>query len=198
MNIKLYSAKGCPFARRTRVVLHEKGIDFETREVDFRNKSDEFLEASPNGKVPVVVVDGDSLYESNIVNQYLDEVHEEPKLMPGDPKARAYARIWMARANDDFYPQVFVSSMGRTRGFPEERISEAQEKLKATLSRLEGGLEGREYLADSFSLADIAHAGNFVRLHELEQNGTVYLTDYPNVASWMERIEVRESFEAAG
>ena len=198
MNIKLYSAKGCPFARRTRVVLHEKDIDFETREVDFRNKSDEFLEASPNGKVPVVVVDGDSLYESNIVNQYLDEVHEEPKLMPGDPKARAYARIWMARANDDFYPQVFVSSMGRTRGFPEERISEAQEKLKATLSRLEEGLEGREYLADSFSLADIAHAGNFVRLHELEQNGTVYLTDYPNVASWMERIEARESFEAAG
>ena len=198
MNIKLYSAKGCPFARRTRVVLHEKDIDFETREVDFRNKSNEFLEASPNGKVPVVVVDGDSLYESNIVNQYLDEVHEEPRLMPGDPKARAYARIWMARANDDFYPQVFVSSMGRTRGFPEERISEAQEKLKATLSRLEEGLEGREYLADSFSLADIAHAGNIVRLHELEQNGTVYLTDYPNVASWMERIEARESFEAAG
>jgi glutathione S-transferase len=198
VNIKLYSAKGCPFARRTRMVLHEKGIDFETREVDFRNKSDEFLEASPTGKVPVVVVNGDSLYESNIVNQYLDEVHEEPRLMPGDPKARAYARIWMARADEDFYPQVFVSSMGRTRGFPEERISEAQEKLKATLSRLEGGLEGGEYLADGFSLADIAHAGNFVRLHELEQNGTIPLPDYPNVASWMERIEAHESFEAAG
>jgi glutathione S-transferase len=198
VNIKLYSAKGCPFARRTRVVLHEKGIDFETREVDFRNKSDEFLAASPTGKVPVVVVDGDSLYESNIVNQYLDEVHEEPRLMPTDPKARAYARIWMARADDDFYPQVFVSSMGRKRGFSEERISEAQEKLKATLSRLEEGLEGNEYLANSFSLADIAHAGNFVRLHELEQNGTISLADYPNVASWMERIEAHESFEAAG
>jgi glutathione S-transferase len=198
VNIKLYSAKGCPFARRTRVVLHEKGINFETREVDFRNKSEEFLEASPTGKVPVAVVDGDSLYESNIVNQYLDEVHEEPRLMPGDPKARAYARIWMARADDDFYPQVFVSSMGPERGFSEERISEAQEKLKATLSRLEEGLEGREYLADSFSLADIAHAGNFVRLQELEQNGTISLADYPNVASWMERIEARKSFEAAG
>ena len=132
MNIKLYSAKGCPFARRTRVVLHEKGIDFEASEVDFRNKGDEFLEASPTGKVPVVVVDGDSLYESNIVNQYLDEVHEEPRLMPGDPKARAYARIWMARADDDFYPQVFVSSMGRERGFSEERISETLEKPAAT------------------------------------------------------------------
>ena len=198
MIVKLYSAKGCPFARRTRLVLHEKGTEFEAHEVDFRNKSEEFLEASPTGKVPVVVADGHSLYESNIVNQYLDEVYEEPKLMPGDPKARAYARIWMARADDDFYPQVFVSSMGRERGFPQELISEAKEKLKVTLSRLEDSLKGSEYLADDFSLADIAHAGNFVRLHELEENGTVSLADYPNVASWMARIEARESFKAAG
>jgi glutathione S-transferase len=197
VNIKLYSAKGCPFARRTRVVLHEKGIDFEASEVDFRNKSEEFLQASPTGKVPVIVVDEDSLYESNIVNQFLDEVHEEPRLMPEDPKARAYARIWMARADDDFYPQVFVSSMGRERGFSEERVSEALEKLKATLSRLEERLEAREYLADGFSLADVAHAGNFVRLRELEENGTISLPDYPNVALWMGRIEARESFKAA-
>jgi glutathione S-transferase len=198
VNIKLYSAKGCPFARRTRLVLHEKGAEFEAHEVDFRNKSKRFLEASPTGKVPVVVVDGDSLYESNIVNQYLDEVYEEPKLMPEDPKARAYTRIWMARADEDFYPQVFVSSMGRERGFPQERISEAQEKLVVTLARLEDRLEGSEYLADGFSLADIAHAGNFVRLHELEENGTVSLADYPNVVSWMARIEARGSFKAAG
>ena len=120
MEIKLCSAKGCLFARRTRVVLHEKGADFEASEVDFRNKSEEFLRASPTGKVPVIVADGDSLYESNVVNQFLDEVYEEPKLMPEDPKARAYARIWMARADDDFYPQVFVSGMGRERDFSEE------------------------------------------------------------------------------
>jgi glutathione S-transferase len=88
--------------------------------------------------------------------------------------------------------------MGHERGFPQERITEAKEKLKVTLSRLEDSLEGSEYLADGFSLADIAHAGNFVRLHELEENGTVSLLDYPNVASWMERIEARESFKAAG
>ncbi len=198
MNVRLYSARGCPFARRTRIVLHEKGAEFEAHEVDFRNKTKEFLEASPTGKVPVIVADGDSLYESNIVNQYLDEVYEEPRLMPEDPKARAYARIWMARADEDFYPQVFVSSMGRERGFPQERISEAKEKLKVTLSRLEDRLEGSEYLADGFSLADVAHAGNFVRLHELEKNSTVSLADYPNVASWMDRIEARESFKAAG
>ena len=56
------------------MVLHEKHIDFEVREVDLRNKSEEFLAASPTGKVTVIVVDGDSIYEPNVVNQYLDEV----------------------------------------------------------------------------------------------------------------------------
>ncbi len=75
------------------MVLHDKGADFEAHEVDLRNRSEEFLQASPTGKVPVIVVDGDSLYESNVVNQFLDEVFEQPKLLPEDPKARAYARI---------------------------------------------------------------------------------------------------------
>ena len=108
------------------------GLPFETYEVDLENKSEEFLSVSSTGKVPVVVADGDSLYESNVVNQYLDEVYEEPMLMPEDPKARAHARIWMAKADDDFYPQVSVSSMGRERGFSEERISETLEKPAAT------------------------------------------------------------------
>ena len=180
------------------MVLREKGVEFEAHEVDLQNKSEEFLEASPTGKVPVILVDDDSLYESNVINQYLDEVFEEPKLLPEDPKTRAYARIWMAQADDNFYPQVFVSSMGRERGFPEERISEAKENLKITLSRLEERLESSQYLAGGgFSLADVAHAGNFRRLRELEENGTVSLADYPNVVSWMQRIEARESFKAA-
>jgi glutathione S-transferase len=55
------------------MVLHEKGAEFETRDVDLENKSGEFLSVSPRGKVPVVVVDGNVLYESNAVNQFVDE-----------------------------------------------------------------------------------------------------------------------------
>ncbi len=178
------------------MVLHEKDVDFETREVDLANKSEEFLRVSPTGKVPVVVADGDSLYESNVVNQYLDEVFESPRLLPEYPKERAYARIWMASADDDFFPAVFAASVGRERGFSEERISEALENLKISLAALEERLEGREYLVDGFSLADVAYAGNFVRLRELAERGE--LADYPNVAAWMERVEARESFRAAG
>ncbi|MBA2714808.1 MAG: glutathione S-transferase family protein [Rubrobacteraceae bacterium] len=179
------------------MVLHEKGLDFETHEVDLGNKSEEFLKISPTGKVPVIVVDGDSLYESNVVNQFLDEVAKEPRLLPEDPKERAYARIWMACADDNFYPAVFVASVGRERGFSEERISEALEKLKTTLANLEERLEGRDYLAGEFSLADIAHAGNLVRLRELEERGDVSLEGYPNLRAWMGRLEGRESYKAA-
>src|SRR3954462_15611247 len=157
------------------MVLHEKGIDFEVHEVDLRNKSAEFLAVSPTGKVPVVVVDGDSLYESNVVNQYLEEVTGKPKLMPEDPKERAYARIWMAFADTDFFPAVFIASVGRDRDFSEERVSEAFEKLTKVLAALEERLDGREYLAGEFSLADVAYAGNFVRLRELEERGEASL-----------------------
>jgi glutathione S-transferase len=196
MDIKLYNTQRCPYARRTRMVLHEKGVDFESREVDLANKSEEFLAASPTGKVPVLVVDGDSIYESNIVNQFLDEVTGKPELMPADPKQRAYARIWMAFADTSLFPAVFVASVGRERGFSEERISEAFEELESALQRLEERLEGREYLAGEFSLADIACAGNFVRLRELEERGDVSLEKYPNVAAWLERVEARESYRA--
>ena len=179
------------------MVLQEKQVDFEVREVDLSNKSEEFLAASPTGKVPVVVVDEDSVYESNVVNQYLDETTGRPKLMPEDPKQRAYARIWMTLADTDFFPAVFVASVGPDRGFSEERISEAFEKLKTALGKLEERLKDRDYLVDEFSLADIAYAGNFVRLRELEERGEVSLEGYPNVTAWIQRIESRESYKTA-
>ena len=165
--------------------------------MDLANKSEEFLAASPTGKVPVIVVDGDSIYESNVVNQYLDEVTGGPRLLPEDPKTRAYARIWMALADDHFFPAVFVASVGRERGFSEERVTEALGKLKTALSNLQRQLDGCEFLVGGFSLADIAHAGNFVRLRELEGRGEISLNDYPNLRAWMERLEGRESYKAA-
>src|ERR671939_1670651 len=157
------------------MVLHEKGVSFDTYEVDLANKPEEFLAASRTGKVPVLVADGVSIYESNVINQCLDEVFEVPKLLPEDPKERAYARIWMTSA-DDFFQTVFIASTGRERGFAEERIEEALEKLRATLAGAEEHLRGREYLVNEFSLADIAYAGNFVRLRELAERGAIALT----------------------
>jgi glutathione S-transferase len=179
------------------MVLHEKGIDFDIYEVDLRNKSEEFLSVSPYGKVPVLAVNGTSLYESNVVNEYLDEVHEAPRLMPENPEQRALARSWMAFANEYFFPAIFRVRIGPQRGFSEEQIQEANEKLRDALSRLEHQLEGGQYLVGEYTLADIAHAGNFHRLRELAKRGDVSLERYPNVTTWMERVESRESYKAS-
>src|ERR671916_3335758 len=124
------------------MVLHEKGVDFEVNEVDLSNKSEEFLNVSPYGKVPVLSVNGTSLYESNIVNEYLDEVYESPKLMPEDPEERASVRSWMAFADDYFFPSVFAVRMGPERGYSDEQIREAKGKPHDALSRLERQAEG--------------------------------------------------------
>jgi glutathione S-transferase len=179
------------------VVLHEKGIDFEVHEVDLSNKSEEFLSVSPYGKVPVLGVNGTSLYESNIVNEYLDEVHDSPRLMPDDPEERASVRSWMAFADDYFFPAVYRVRMGLQRGYSEDEIREAKDKLHDALSRLEHQLESGEYLVGEYTLADIAHAGNFHRLRVLAKSGEVSLENYPNVMVWIERVQSRESYEAS-
>jgi hypothetical protein len=91
------------------MVLPEKGIGFEVHELDLSNKSEEFLSVSPYGKVPVLNVNGISLYESNIVNEYLDEVYDSPRLMPENPEERALVHSWMAFADDYFFPSSLLS-----------------------------------------------------------------------------------------
>jgi glutathione S-transferase len=179
------------------MVLHEKGIDFEVHEVDLSDKSEEFLSVSPYGKVPVLSVNGTSLYESNVVNEYLDEVYDSPKLMPQNPEERALVRSWMAFADAYFFASVYRVRMGLQRGYSEDEIQGAKEKLYDALSRLEHQLEGGEYLVGEYTLADIAHAGNFHRLRELAESGEVPLHKYPNVMAWIERVESRRSYEAS-
>ncbi len=176
------------------MVLHEKGIDFDVREVDLGNKSEEFLKVSPYGKVPVLSVNGTSLYESNIVNEYLEEVYGSPRLMPESPEERALVRSWMAFADDYFFPYIFRVRMGLQRGYSEDEIQEAKEKLSDALSRLEHQLETKEYLVGEYTLADIAHAGNFHRLRVLDKSGEVPLHKYPNVTAWIERVQGRKSY----
>jgi glutathione S-transferase len=179
------------------MVLHEKQVDFDVHEVDLSNKSEEFLSVSPYGKVPVLAVNGMSLYESNVVNEYLNEVFETPRLLPENPEQRALARSWMAFADDYFFPFIFRIRMGSQRGFSEEQVQDAKEKLQDSLSRLERQLDGKGYLVGEYTLADIAHAGNFHRLRELAEMGDAPLQKFPNVASWMERVESRKSYEAS-
>jgi glutathione S-transferase len=117
--------------------------------------------------------------------------------MPENPEARALVRSWMAFADDYFFPSVYGVRMGLQRGHSDDEIQEAKGKLYDALSRLERQFEGREYLVGKYTLADIAHAGNFHRLRVLAKSGEVSLEKYPDVIVWIERVESRESYEAS-
>jgi glutathione S-transferase len=140
---------------------------------------EEVLSVSPYGKVPVLSVNGTSLYESNFLIEYLHEVYGSPRLMPEIPEERASVRSWMASADDYFFPSVYRVRMGLQRGYSDDEIQEAKEKLSDALSRLERQLEGGMYLVGEYTLADIAHAGNFHRLRVLAKSGEVSLEEYP-------------------
>ena len=90
--LRLFSARACPFAHRTRLVLAEKGLDFELVEIDLKNKPEWFSTVSSYGKVPALEHQGRRFVESAIVNEYLDEAFPEPALLPKAPWARALAR----------------------------------------------------------------------------------------------------------
>jgi glutathione S-transferase len=83
------------------------------------------------------------------------------------------------------------------RGYSEDEIQEAKDKLDDALSRLEHQLEGKKCLVGEYTLADIAHAGNFHRLRILDKSGEVSLHEYPNVMGWMEKIENRQSYKTS-
>ena len=77
------------------MLMIEKELPFELTEVDLSNKPDWFLKVSPYGKVPVIVDDGETIYESAIINEYLEEKYRNISMMPEEPIERAKARIWM-------------------------------------------------------------------------------------------------------
>ena len=83
--LELFSARVCPYAHRTRLILKEKQIEFKYTEVDLQHKPARFLAHSPYGKVPALVHNGETIYESAIINEYLEGVFAEPRLMPPHP-----------------------------------------------------------------------------------------------------------------
>ena len=99
MKLELISHALCPFVHRAAIMLREKGVPFDRRTVDLKNKPDWFLAISPRGKVPVLVADGVALFESAAICEFLDETHP-PRMVPGDPFERARQRAWVEVAND--------------------------------------------------------------------------------------------------
>ncbi len=176
----LYDADRCPYCARVRVVLAEKGLEWETVEIDLDDRPAWLYEKNSTGRVPVLEEEAFVLPESVVIMEYLEERFPEPPLLPADPADRALARLWVerfdVRLGDAYYAVRRADEAGR----PE---------LEACLGGLDRALEARPYLTGhAYGLADIAYLPWILRA---QVRLGVELEPYPALTSWVERLSER-------
>jgi glutathione S-transferase len=198
-DIKLYSARACPFAHRSRLVLAEKGLDFELVEIDLTNKPAWYGGISLYGKVPALEHAGQRIVESAIINEYLDEAFPEPRLLPTDAGQRALARIWIDFANTRFAPafgKVVWGTSPAEQAAGKAELAGALELIeREALSKLSGS--GPYWFGATPTLVDFAFYPWFERLPALEAHAGFELPgSLQRLARFREALGKRESVVA--
>ena len=194
--IKLYDFKSSPNCQRVKIVLAEKNLTYEIVPIDLRKqeqKTPEYLKLNPYGKVPVLTDDGTVLYESCIINEYLDEKYSAPRLMPADPAARAKARILIdfgLTQMDAAYTKLRMEMTKDEKERNPETLSAAKEDIKKRLQRLEQELGDKDYLMGDFSLVDADLLPRFTRL---EGFGVLPDSSLPRLGKYLQRMKERPS-----
>jgi glutathione S-transferase len=165
---ELISFDLCPYVQRSVITLKHKKIDFKLTLIDLSNPPEWFNKISPLGKVPLLLVREKSgepvvLFESAVINEYLDEV-TPPSILPKDPLAKARERAWVA-VGGELLGNLYTLAMSEDR----DEIDEARTDLWDTLARVEETLPGGKYFSTAgFSLVDAAFAPVFMRLFMLK------------------------------
>lgn len=150
--MKLYSGSVDPFSHRCRIVLFEKGMDFEVIDVDLVNKSEDLAVLNPYGNVPVLVERDLVLSEANIINEYIDERFPHPQLMPADPVMRARARLFLYNFEKDLFS--YIPDLEST---DEETVEKARKTVRDNLTQIVPIFDRQEYLlGDEYSMLDVA------------------------------------------
>ncbi|CAZ89156.1 stringent starvation protein A [Thiomonas arsenitoxydans] len=187
----LYSGTTCPFSQRCRFVLFEKGMDFEIRDVDLFNKPEDVSVMNPYGQVPILVERDLILYESNIINEYIDERFPHPQLMPGDPVARARVRLFLFNFEKELFVHVTTLESRATKS-NEKALEKARSAIRDRLTQLAPVfLKNKYMLGEDFSMLDVAIAPLLWRLDH-------YGIDLPKsalpLAKYAERIFQRPAY----
>jgi len=193
MSLHLISFKTCPFVQRAVITLKYKNIDFDITYIDLADPPDWFLETSPLGKVPVLKVDGEVLFESAVINEYLDDI-TDGALQPNEPLARAKNRAWIEFASD-MLGNLYMMKMSKD----EENHNRYRDQLTSQLQRVENQLgDGPWFNGEDFSLADTAFAPLFKQDSVADYKlSVVDAATMPKVNAWSQRLlalpAVRES-----
>jgi glutathione S-transferase len=200
MAIKLYHAVPSSNSDRVKIALHEKGLAYEGIKLDLAKrdqKTPEHLQRNPYGKVPVIDDGGNVLFESFIINEYLDEKYPAPPLMPKDPYLRGRGRVlidyglnylhepYWALRNEIFFKKEAERS--------ESLMKEKRQMLRHLLRYLEDALGDRPYFLGEISLTDIDLWPRFARM---EDYGVLPAPNLPRLNAWIERMKARPSVKA--
>ncbi len=170
--------------QRAVIVLRAKDIPFEVTYIDLTDKPDWFLAISPHGKVPVLSVDGEPLFESNAIAEYLDET-APPRLHPEDPIQRARNRAWT-----DFLTTFTGGLSGiyytANTDDREERMAVARQRLgKLEEALVQRGNDGPYFNGPDLSLVDAGYAPFLQRFLYVDQwLETHLLAEFPLVDAW--------------
>jgi len=183
--ITLYNADRCPYVARVRIVLAEKGIEYETVEIDLADRPALLYEKNPAGRVPVIEEDdGPPLPESAVIMEFLEERYPDPPLLPADPADRAYVRLLIFR-DDELTGPYYALRRGE---------DGAEERFAAVLGRFDAALGKRPYLGGAeYGMADIALVPWFLRARDMLG---VDLDGFPSLADWLARLEQRPAIAA--
>jgi glutathione S-transferase len=200
--LKLYDYPDCPFCQKVRVVLAEKDLEYEKIFVDLRKqeqKLPDFLRLNPYGKVPVLVDEDEVVYDSTIINEYLDDEYPLPRLMPEDSQGRARVRMLEDYCDNSFIPPttMLLAQLRKTDAERDpQRVEQAREELRRALYYLRDRLAGQEFLVGKeFTLADASYAPRIMVLGRL---GVELEPALSTVQAWIDRIRARSSVRSLG
>jgi len=156
----LYSGTTCPFSHRCRIVLYEKGMDFQIIDVDLFNKPEDLAALNPYNQTPVLVERDLILYESNIINEYIDERFPHPQLMPPDPVMRARARLFLYRFEKEMFDHLDTIDHGS-----QKAADKARAVIRDNLATIAPVFTRQKFmLGEEFSMLDVAIAPLLWRL----------------------------------
>ncbi len=195
--MKLYPGPLSMFGAKAEIALHEKGIDFELVMVPFEMKTlyqpkhPEVARINPKRQVPGLVDDGPGgdleIFDSTQIFEYLETIKPEPALWPAEPKARARARLLEMKSDEVYFPPI-VRLMGLQATPGDPAAVEARAAAMHYCDELERTMDGRQWLAGSYSYADIA----FYMAQLFGARMTAPMTEvHPKLQAWRERMSAR-------
>lgn len=192
--LRLVSHHLCPYVQRAAIALAEKGAPFERVRIDLADKPDWFRAISPLGKVPLLLVGDEVLFESSVICEYVEETAPGARLHPDDPLERARHRAWME------FGSSILNDIAGFYSAPDASAFEAKRQaIRDRLARVEAGFgRGPWFGGAAFSLVDAAFGPIFRYFDAFEAAGIGgFLDGLPALAAWRERLAARPSVRDA-